>query len=254
MSSVVAHSLGSYMHRIFLRKSSLSDNPVIIEDEKAHYLSSVLRCKTGDSLIVTDENGSSYTANVLGASKKQVTIRVTGDYNMSTESGLDIILAQGLLKGEKMDFVIQKTTELGVNAIIPVITERSQLRETRKHARWKKIAEEASRQSGRTRIPEISEHYSFMDIFHIPGLISGKGIIFWEEGGEKLSTVTGNLQGADKIFLFIGPEGGFSEQEVLIAAEKGFAVATLGSRTLRAETASITAVSVIQFALGDLGS
>jgi 16S rRNA (uracil1498-N3)-methyltransferase len=93
-----------------------------------------------------------------------------------------------------------------------------------------------------------------MDIFHIPGLISGKGIIFWEEGGEKLSTVTGNLQGADKIFLFIGPEGGFSEQEVLTAAEKGFAVATLGSRTLRAETASITAVSVIQFALGDLGS
>ena len=242
------------MRRIFLNEVSLPGHPVTLKDEKAHYLFSVLRCKTGDRLIVTDEKACSYTAQILSASKKEVIIDITGDYRLHTESPLHITLIQGLLKGEKMDFVIQKTTELGVNAIIPVITERSQLRETRKHARWKKIAEEAARQSGRTRIPEISEHYSFMDIFHIPGLISGKGIIFWEEGGEKLSTVTGNLQGADKIFLFIGPEGGFSEQEVLIAAEKGFAVATLGSRTLRAETASITAVSVIQFALGDLGS
>ena len=242
------------MRRIFLNEVSLPGPPVTLKDEKAHYLFSVLRCKTGDRLIVTDEKACSYTAQILSASKKEVIIDITGDYSLHTESPLHITLIQGLLKGEKMDFVIQKTTELGVNAIIPVITERSQLRETRKHARWNKIAEEASRQSGRTRIPEISEHYSFMDIFHIPGLISGKGIIFWEEGGEKLSTVTGNLQHTDKIFLFIGPEGGFSEQEVLIAAEKGFAVATLGSRTLRAETASITAVSVIQFALGDLGS
>lgn len=183
-----------------------------------------------------------------------MTIDITGDYILNTESNLDIILVQGLLKGEKMDFVIQKATELGVSAIIPVSTVRSQLRETRKLPRWKKIAEEASRQSGRAKIPEIFESFSFKDIFDIPVLISGKGIIFWEQGGEKLPALTSKLSNTDKIFLIIGPEGGFSEEEVLFASDKGFFTATLGSRILRAETASIAAVSIIQFALGDLGS
>ena len=242
------------MHRIFLHELPLLKQPVVIRDEKAHYLFSVLRCKTGEGLIVTDEKGCSYTAQILSASKKEVTIDITGDYVMDTESNLDITLIQGLLKGEKMDFVIQKTTELGVSAIIPAITERSQLRETRKHPRWKKIAEEASRQSGRTQIPEIFETCSFKEIFDIPGLISGKGIIFWEQGGEKLTALTSRPSHTDKISLIIGPEGGFSEEEVLLASEKGFLIATLGSRILRAETASIATVSIIQFALGDLGS
>ncbi|PKL51469.1 MAG: 16S rRNA (uracil(1498)-N(3))-methyltransferase [Nitrospira bacterium HGW-Nitrospira-1] len=241
------------MHRIFLQQVSLLKHPVVIKDEKAHYLFSVLRCKTGDGLIVTDEKGCSYTAQILSASKKEVTMDITGNYIMNTESALNIILIQGLLKGEKMDIVIQKTTELGVNAVIPVITERSQIRETRKHLRWKKIAEEASRQSGRTRMPEIFETCSFTEVFNIPDLISGKGIIFWEEGGEKLPVVINKLSHRDRIFLFIGPEGGFSEKEVLSASEKGFFIATLGSRILKAETAAITAVSIIQFALGDMG-
>lgn len=242
------------MHRIFLQEISLLKRPVVIRDEKAHYLFSVLRCKTGDRIIVTDEKGCSYTTLILSASKKEVTIDITGDYTLDTESKLNIILVQGLLKGEKMDFVIQKTTELGVSAIIPVITERSQLRETRKHSRWKKIAEEASRQSGRTKVPEIFEICSFKTVFDIPVLISAKGIIFWEEGGEKLNALTSKLSQADKVSLIIGPEGGFSEKEVLLAIEKGFLNATLGSRTLRAETAAIAAVSITQFALGDLGS
>jgi 16S rRNA (uracil1498-N3)-methyltransferase len=242
------------MNRIFLQELSLLSQPVVIRDEKAHYLFSVLRCKKGERLIVTDEKGCSYTAQILSASKKEVIIDITDAYILDTESNLNIILIQGLLKGEKMDFVIQKTTELGVSAIIPIITERSQLRETRKHPRWKKIAEEASRQSGRTRIPEILEICSFKDVFDIPVLISGKGIIFWEQGGEKLPAVVSRLSPADKIFLLTGPEGGFSEGEALLASEKGFFTATLGSRILRAETASIAAVSIIQYALGDMGS
>jgi RsmE family RNA methyltransferase len=98
------------------------------------------------------------TAQILSASKKEVAIAITGDYTLNTESNLNIILIQGLLKGEKMDFVIQKTTELGVSAIIPVITERSQLRETRKHPRWKKIAG-GPRQSGRTKIQTFEHVY-----------------------------------------------------------------------------------------------
>lgn len=219
-SVVILRFFGLCMHRIFLRKSSLLEHPVVIRDEKAHYLSCVLRCKTGDRIVVTDENGCSHTAQILAASNKIVTIEITGDYRMDTESDLAIILVQGLLKGEKMDIVIRKATELGVACIIPVITERSQLRETRKHPRWKKIAEEASRQSGRSRVPEIFQTCSFDDIFNNPGLTSGKGIIFWEQGGEKLSDVIKKFSYTDKIFLLIGPEGGFSEKEAMLASEK----------------------------------
>lgn len=240
------------MHRVFIQDLSLLKRPVVIKDEKAHYLISVLRCKAGDGIIVTDEKACSYTAQILSASKKEAVLDITGDYILDTESNLNIILLQGLLKGEKMDFVIQKTTELGVNGIIPVITERCQLRETRKHTRWKKIAEEASRQSGRTNIPVIFETYSLRDVFNLPDLLSGRGIIFWEEGGEKLPALTKKLLHADKISLLIGPEGGFTENEVLLALDKGFFTATLGNRILKAETASIAAVSIIQYALGDM--
>jgi len=241
------------MHRIFLNESSLLKRPVVIEHEKAHYLFSVLRCRAGDRLIVTDEKGKSYTAQILTASKKEVTADITGDHVIKTESGLSITLLQGLLKGEKMDFVIQKTTELGVSALIPVITERSQIKETRKLPRWKKIAEEAARQSGRSFVPEIFEPFDFEEIFNCPDLLAKEGMLFWEKGGQKLSAVTSRLRHADRLSLFIGPEGGFSEKEVITASEKGFFTTTLGQRILRAETASIAAVSIIQYALGDLG-
>jgi len=241
------------MHRIFVQEISSQENHVVLRDEKARYLFSVLRCKTGDDLIVTDKNGCSFTAKVVYSSKREVALNITGDYAMDTESGLNIILCQGLLKGEKMDLVIQKATELGVYAIVPVITERSQLRETRKHPRWKKIAEEASRQSCRANVPEIFYTYSYSDIFNVKGLLSGNGIIFWEKMGQKLPALISRLPHSDTICLLVGPEGGFSEKEVSTATEKGFHTASLGNRILRAETASIAVVSIVQFAMGDMG-
>jgi 16S rRNA (uracil1498-N3)-methyltransferase len=239
--------------RVFLEKSALLTNPVSVNGEQAHYLFTVLRCRPGDLLIVTDEHARSFNAKIVSCSKKEVSIEIIDEYTADTESRLKITLVQGLLKGEKMDFVIQKTTELGVDTIIPVITERSQLRDTRKIARWKKIAAEASRQSGRIRIPEITDCHSLREIFDT-GLISGKGILCWEREAEKLASVLKDFRHTGEITLFIGPEGGFSEQEVLLASESGFVPASLGNRILRAETAAIAAVSVVQFALGDLGS
>src|SRR5574340_653415 len=108
------------MHRIFLGEASPADTRFTIKDEKAHYLFTVVRCKAGDDLIVTDDKGCCHTARIISASKKEVIINITGDYCLDTESGLEIILLQGLLKGEKMDLVVQKATELGVSAIIPM--------------------------------------------------------------------------------------------------------------------------------------
>src|SRR5512134_1894248 len=142
------------MPRIFL---PLPENPttVLIPEEKTHYLTTVLRCRVGEELIIVDGKGYAYRAVIGKIGKKEATAEVVEMISWQTESPLDLMLVQGLLKGEKMDLVVQKTTELGIGELLPVITERSQVRETRKTDRWRKIAEEAARQSGRTVVPSI---------------------------------------------------------------------------------------------------
>lgn len=240
------------MPRIFLTEIPSIEGVITIKGEKARYLSSVLRCSKEDRILITDDKGNSYSAKIINISKKEATVEILDEEILNRESPLRITLLQGILKSAKMDLVIQKTTELGVHKIVPVITERSQLRETRKQPRWQKIAEEASRQSGRNIIPVISEPVEFERAFIQSELISGKGVIFWEEAGEKLTDVVEKIRHADSVNLFIGPEGGFSEKEVHAARENGFVIASLGRRILRAETAAIAATSIIQYELGDI--
>jgi len=238
------------MTRLFLDEAVQQQTTVTITGEKAHYLSTVLRCRPEDIIIVTDSAGAAYSARISVATKKQTTIEILGPFNQDNESPLDIILVQGILKGEKMDLVIQKATELGVTEIAPMITERSQIRETRKLQRWQKIAEEASRQSGRNRIPLIHEPEAFETMIASQGF--NKGIICWEEEGAPFSAALDEFKGKTKIVLYVGPEGGFSEKEVSTAEDRGVAVASLGKRILRAETAAIAAIALTQFVLGDL--
>jgi 16S rRNA (uracil1498-N3)-methyltransferase len=243
------------MHRIYFSVSNIKDNRMSITGEKARYLTSVLRCGKGDELIIFDGKGSCYRTTILKADKREVIAEVIEKFPCDTESHINITLVQGLLKGEKMDMVIQKTTELGVKEIIPVVTERSQLRETRRVTRWRKIAEEASRQSGRSVIPIIHEPMNFSDAFNLLQPSNRiKGILFYEQGGMKLSeAVSSFVPRLSSIYLFIGPEGGFTKEEVTLAKEKGLIVTYLGRRILRAETAAISAVTLLQFLLGDMG-
>jgi len=239
------------MTRLFLEGTIQKERVILLAGEKAHYLSTVLRCKTDDTLIVTDSSGSTYSARISAINKKQTSIEITGSFHLNSESPLDIVLAQGLLKGEKMDLVIQKATELGVKEIAPVITERSQIRETRKLQRWQKIAEEASRQCGRSRIPLIHEPAVFETVLMTPG--QHKGIICWEKDGAPFSAAVDEFKGEKRIVLCLGPEGGFSEKEVKTAKDRGFTVASLGKRILRAETAAIASIAILQYELGDIG-
>ncbi len=239
------------MPRLFLPDADLQSRLIVIRGAKARYLTTVLRCRAGDPLIIHDDKGSAYSSVITIATGKEVTAELLEKVDLQTESALDVTLLQGLLKGEKMDLVVQKATELGVKEIVPVVTERCQVRETRKLLRWKKIAEEASRQAGRNSVPLIRETVAFEALGSVP---LPKGIIFWEQGGDGLSETLKSFSGRKSISLFTGPEGGFSEEEVRSAAEKGFVSATLGKRILRAETAAITAVAITQFALGDMGA
>lgn len=243
------------MQRIFIPDPEISSGFVTIRDEKARYLTTVLRCRQGDLITVNDTKGNSYSSKIVSVTKMEVTVEITGALDASAESALHIVLLQGLLKGDKMDLVVQKATELGVKEIIPVVTERSQVRETRKLLRWQKIAEEASRQSGRNIVPSVHETADFHRLFNSADTpsVSGRGILFWEQEGDTLPEVIGKFSDLVRIMIFTGPEGGFSEREVEAASQNGFITATLGKRILRAETAAIAAVSIVQFAMGDLG-
>jgi 16S rRNA (uracil1498-N3)-methyltransferase len=239
------------MTRLFLPDSDLNSRFLSIKGEKARYLATVLRCRAGDPLFVHDDKGNVYAAAITGVTNREVTAELIEKMDFHAESPLRITLLQGLLKGEKMDLVIQKATELGVKEIVPVVTARCQVRETRKMSRWMKIAEEASRQAGRNSVPLIRETIEFEKL---AAEAQTEGIIFWEQGGEGFGDALEKFKGRGRISLFTGPEGGFSEEEIKAASERGFIRATLGRRILRAETAAITAVAITQFALGDMAA
>ncbi len=241
------------MHRIFLPDQPVRDQ-VVITGDKAGYISQVLRSRPGDTLLIHDNTGRVFRSTIRSASRKEVIAVVAEQVASIPESPVHLRLFQGILKGEKMDLVIQKTVELGVNEIVPVVTERSQVRETRKRARWQKISEEAARQCGRCVIPTVHEVAELSDVFGALRPGTAPGIVLWESGGEDLHASLGRLHGARQIDLLIGPEGGFPKAEVLQATASGFVAATLGRRILRAETAAIAAVALCQFQLGDLGS
>lgn len=226
---------------------------ITITGDKAHYLTRVLRSKRGDNIEVLNGKGSSYQCVIKDISTKEIVLEVIGTKPCETESPLDLILLQGLLKGEKMDLVIQKTTELGVKEIVPVITERSQVRKTAKIERWRKIAEDASRQSGRTVIPVIHEPIGIERLFGSLG--SGvRGFIFWEGGGIKIKEASSilDIRSGQPFYLLIGPEGGFTIDEVQRAQGCGLIPILMGRRIMRAETAAIVSTALVQSLIGDI--
>jgi 16S rRNA (uracil1498-N3)-methyltransferase len=244
------------MPRIFL-PSVENSHAIRIAGEKARYLVTVMRCKEGDRLEVLDGTGLSYNAKIVSVTGKEVVAEVTGVSPSDAGPSLNLTLVQGLLKGEKMDLVIQKTTELGIVEIIPAVTERSQVRATRKTARWQKIAEDASRQCGRRKIPVIHEPVPFPSLFsrdlpHDFPSAKSRGIFLWEQGGMKMTEARKKLEECVKLIICVGPEGGFSPGEAALAQSGGFLVVSLGNRILRAETAAISVVAIVQFLFGDL--
>lgn len=223
--------------RIFHSPLPLSPGRVITLDIKwAHYLLDVLRLGPGQEVTLFDDSGK----RALGTLLPQMQVRIDEALPPVHEPQTSLVLVQGILKGQKMDTVVEKAVELGASKIVPVVTERTIVKDTRKVERWRKIALEAARQSGRGLVPEVSEPTTWHAVFTSEARM--QGYVFWEHGGE-LPTPPANEQG--HIIAAIGPEGGLTEHEVQAACTCGLAPATLGQFTLRAETASIAALAIL---------
>ncbi|MEO5361489.1 MAG: 16S rRNA (uracil(1498)-N(3))-methyltransferase [Nitrospirota bacterium] len=241
------------MPNVFVESTAVQGAALTITGETARYILTVLRYKTGGELFIFDETGRYFKGIITSCSKNAIQISVTPHPAPDTESPLSITLCQGLLKGSKMDIVVQKAVELGVKRIIPLVTARTQLDYTRKIDRWKKIAAEAARQSMRIVVPDIKEAMNFPTLTDTIHAVGATAVMFYEGGGKGLKEIQ-NLEIKEKaIYVITGPEGGFSSEEVKRAEHSGAVIATLGSRILRAETAAIAAMTLVQFVYGDMG-
>ncbi len=227
------------------------DNAYISGDDAKH-ISKVLRMSINDEVTLCDGKGRDYVARIDNiADSIELTILSRSD-NIA-EPTLKLNLYQAIPKHDKMDFIVQKSVELGINQITPVLTQRCISRPnkqsmSRKIERYKKIALSAAKQSGRGIVPQIMPMISYNDA--VKEVAANSGILFYEGGGEPLDTLVS--KDAHNASILIGSEGGFSLEEVNMAKESGIQIATLGNRILRTETAPISAISIIMHLSGNM--
>jgi 16S rRNA (uracil1498-N3)-methyltransferase len=257
------------MSRFFVTSDAVDriNGRITITGEDVKHIRNVLRSMPGDMLEISDGAGTDFNTAIELIEKDSVVVSITASTPNKTEPPIDITLFQGIPKADKMDFIIQKCIELGVKRIVPVMTARTVVRfdnardAAAKTARWQRIASEAAKQCDRGIIPVVGEPVRFANVFKLTE-DSGLKLIPYEEETEgnlrfqleKIKKENNIKCGQPKIQIavFIGPEGGFTQEEVSKAVENGFKSVTLGPRILRTETAGIAVVSIIGYELGDV--
>lgn len=227
---------------------------VILNESASHHLARVLRASVGDVLTLFNGEGGEYTAEVVAIQKKHLSVLITDFLARDVESPLRLTLAQGIARGEKMDFIIQKACELGVNVIQPLITTRCNVRlegerEEKRLLHWQAIIEGACEQSGRNRLPVIHAPMT-LPAWVARCTASLKAVLSpWATTPFLAMKKEASVQEAA---LLIGPEGGLSEAEIATAVDAGFQAVTMGPRVLRTETATVVGLSLAQGFWGDL--
>ena len=239
------------MIRLFANKEQMGDGRIELDKESVHYLADVMRIKPDESFVVADPEGLDNFCTLEGSHAVIVDRKPN-----NTEPLANVTLLQSISKGERMDLTIQKAVELGVSRIVPVFSARCVVtpKENRKCDRWRKIALEAARQSGRGRVPEILDPVKYKDAVKYAKDNASLMIFPWEEASSEDVSLKSCLKGArisgeTDIAVFIGPEGGFTPEEAALAKEAGASVVTLGPRILRTETAGPALLAMILYEL-----
>ncbi|MBC7765333.1 MAG: 16S rRNA (uracil(1498)-N(3))-methyltransferase [Hyphomonadaceae bacterium] len=244
------------MHRFFIKNNNIYDNYVIIEGEDVNHITKSLRLSQKDIIIVLDEFGKAYTVSIRTCEKTSVIADIVSCERSKTEPPIAVTLFQALPKAAKMEYIIQKTTELGIERIVPVNTKRTVVKiedkksEQKKLERWQKVALEAAKQSHRGLVPQIAELLQFEQAITQAKAFDLVLFPYELESANRLQTVLANQAQAKSIAIFVGPEGGFDATEVELASQIA-QVITLGPRILRTETAGAALLAVLMYALGD---
>ena len=244
---------GLRLIRIHVEVALAEGARVTVAGPAAAHARRVLRLEPGDPLTLFNGDGDDYPSRIVGLGRGTLEAEVGGRRPARAESPLAVTLVQGIARGERMDLVVQKATELGVSAIVPVATARSVVRldadtRGRKLAHWRGIAVAACEQCGRARIPAIAEPTSLAERLRAPG--AGARLQLSPDAGQSLAAAA---QGLESVEMLVGPEGGLEDVEREAALAAGYRACRLGPRVLRSETATIAALAILQGIAGDLG-
>ena len=248
------------MSKFFVPKENISEDKIIIEGGDVLHISKVLRMSEGDELTLCDGRGMDYIATISEIDVKRIVCEIREKKKSDTEAEIEVTLVQGLPKASKMDYIIQKTTELGIRRIIPCALSRCVVKlenrkaEEKKVERWRKISEEAAKQSGRGVIPEVTMPVNLdeaikelrdYDIVFVP---------YECEEENNIKSVLTSVEKPKKVGFIIGPEGGFDIAEIEKIRSAGIKTVTLGKRILRTETAGEAVLSMIMYEIGDINA
>ncbi|OAI49100.1 hypothetical protein AYO45_03445 [Gammaproteobacteria bacterium SCGC AG-212-F23] len=238
--------------RIFQAQSLAVNSEIQLDERAYHYLARVLRATVGDTLVLFNGEGGEYLAKISYLDKKKINVFIENFSARECESPLNLHLAQGISRGEKMDFTIQKAVELGVKKITPLFTERCNVklddsRSEKRKEHWQSIIISACEQCGRNQLPEILPPISLEK--WLTTITSVTGLVLAPEAKQKLSDV---VIATDKpVVLLIGPEGGLTAEEIALVEKNNFSAVHLGPRILRTESAGLAAIAVLQSLVGD---
>ena len=244
--------------RFFVAPDAVREGAATVAGQELAHMRKVLRLRPGARVLLWDGAGTEHEALIRAYEGGVAELTVVRSYHPERESPLAVTLAQGVGKGDKMDWIVEKSTELGVACVAPFFSSHTVPRYAadkgeRRRERWRKIAAAAARQSGRTRIPEIDEPDRF-DAMLARDWQCDARLFFWEgSSGRGLASLREELGSLRSVLVMVGPEGGFSEDEAARAAAGGFHTVGLGGRILRTETAAVAAVCAVQLLWGDLG-
>jgi 16S rRNA (uracil1498-N3)-methyltransferase len=239
--------------RVYVEAALESGTRLALSGSSAGHLTRVLRLRPGAALTVFNGEGGEYAASIERVQGSEVTVAVGEHQPLERESPFPLTLAQGVSRGERMDLVVQKATELGVSRLVPVLTERSVVRldeesSDRKSSHWRAIAIAACEQCGRNRLPEVTLPARLGEFLR-DSRAAGTKLLLSPEATQRIEDVPRPQHGAT---VLIGPEGGLADEEQQSALAAGFVAVRLGPRVLRTETAAIAAITLLQREFGDL--
>ncbi len=245
------------LRRFFAPKGALKARNVTLGEEFGHRLGRVLRLKRGDHVILSDA-GRDFEVQITAISPHAVTAVIVGEREAPAEPGVTLILYQALIRANRFDLVLEKGAEIGVSRFVPVLTARSQVQIDEdpslfRAERWRRIVVEAAEQCGRGRPPVLEGPVTFEEAIRNA---TGLRIVPWEGGGGSAGLgayLRGLAERPVVVSVFIGPEGGYSDEEIELARSAGATVVSLGQRIMRSETAGIVASAIVLEALGEMG-